>query len=114
RQGGTAQVLAKFVEEGGNGTVIDRIGSGGIAMVINTPNATSHAARIRADGYEIRTAAIAEGIGCITTVAGLAAAVPGIEAQLAVSVWGRSLQAWSGLWEPIPSLSVPPAIAQEP
>lgn len=113
RHGVNAEVLRKITEEGGNDTVIDRIRSGGIAMVINTPNATSHAARIRADGYEIRTAAIAEGIGCITTVAGLAAAVQGIEALLAGTVSVRSLQSWSGLSDPIQSLSVPPANAQE-
>lgn len=107
RHGVNAEVLRKIAEHGGNDTVLDRIRSGGIAMVINTPNATSHAARIRADGYDIRTAAIAEGIGCITTVAGLSAAVQGIEALLAGTVSVRSLQSWSGSSAPVESLSVP-------
>lgn len=99
RHGVHAEVLSKLADpqniEVATDTVVDRIRSGKIALVINTPNASSHAASTRADGYEIRTAAIGEGIGCITTVPGMAAAVQGIEAQLAGSVAVRSLQTWS-------------------
>jgi carbamoyl-phosphate synthase large subunit len=45
--------------------------------VINTPYGQSGP---RIDGYEIRTAAVAADIPCITTVAGAAAAIQGIEA----------------------------------
>ena len=46
------------------------------------------------DGYEIRTAAVAEGIPCITTVQGLAAAVQGIEALIEGKIGVTSLQEW--------------------
>ena len=46
----------------------------------------------RLDGYEIRTAAVAAGIPCVTTVQGLAAAVQGIEAMTRGDVGVRSLQ----------------------
>ena len=49
----------------------------------------------RVDGYEIRTAAVAEGIPCITTVQGLAAAVQGIEALIEGSVGVTPLQEWA-------------------
>ncbi len=48
----------------------------------------------RIDGYEIRTAAVAEGIPCITTVQGLAAAVQGIEALIEGKIGVKSLQDW--------------------
>src|SRR5207342_214648 len=44
------------------------------------------------DGYEIRSAAVAKGIPCITTVQGAAAAVQGIEAMTAGRIGVRSLQ----------------------
>ena len=46
----------------------------------------------RLDGYEIRTAAVAAGIPCITTVQGMAAAVQGIEALRRGEIGVRSLQ----------------------
>jgi carbamoyl-phosphate synthase large subunit len=45
------------------------------------------------DGYEIRTAAVARDIPCITTVSGAAAAVHGIEALIRGDIGVRSLQA---------------------
>ncbi|MXM68966.1 hypothetical protein GR925_37645, partial [Streptomyces sp. HUCO-GS316] len=50
----------------------------------------------RLDGYEIRTAAVARSVPCLTTVQALAAAVQGIDA-LRWSLDGapiRSLQDW--------------------
>ena len=44
------------------------------------------------DGYEIRTAAVAAGIPCLTTVQAAAAAVQGIEELLRGEVGVRSLQ----------------------
>ena len=46
-------------------------------LVINTPTGTA----ARADGYEIRRAAIARGIPCITTMAGGMAAARAIAAE---------------------------------
>jgi carbamoyl-phosphate synthase large subunit len=56
--------------------------------VVNTPLGTG----ARADGYDIRTAAVVKGIPCITTVQGLAAAVQGIEALTSGDVGVRSIQ----------------------
>jgi carbamoyl-phosphate synthase large subunit len=51
--------------------VVDWIERGAVDLVINTPTGTT----ARSDGYEIRSAAIARGIPCITTMSGgLAAA----------------------------------------
>jgi carbamoyl-phosphate synthase large subunit len=46
----------------------------------------------RLDGYEIRTAAVAAGIPCLTTVQAAAAAVQGIEEAARGEVGVRSLQ----------------------
>ena len=48
--------------------------AGEIDLVVNTPSGR-RATRPRSDGYEIRTAAVAADIPCITTVQGAAAAV---------------------------------------
>ena len=63
-------------------TVVDLILAGEIDLVINTPYGNSGP---RIDGYEIRTAAVAADIPCITTVQGAAAAVQGIEALTAAT-----------------------------
>jgi carbamoyl-phosphate synthase large subunit len=55
----------------GSNNVVDWIERGAVDLVINTPVGTG----ARTDGYEIRSAAIARGIPCITTMSGgLAAA----------------------------------------
>jgi carbamoyl-phosphate synthase large subunit len=71
---GTAQALrrmgirASAINKLGEGpdNVVDRIVRGEVDLVINTPTGT----RARSDGYEIRAAAIARGIPCITTISG--------------------------------------------
>ena len=50
--------------------------SGEVDLVINTPTGTG----ARADGYEIRTAAVRQGIPCITTMTGATAAARAIAA----------------------------------
>ncbi|CAN5202193.1 carbamoyl-phosphate synthase large subunit [soil metagenome] len=90
RNGVAAQVVRKFSE--GPGNCVERILAGDIAMVINTPFGSPGDGGPRLDGYEIRTAAVAVGIPCITTVQGAAAAVQGIEALRAGAVGVRSLQ----------------------
>jgi carbamoyl-phosphate synthase large subunit len=109
---GTAEVLrrngvrAKFVRKQSDGagpanelgvrepTVVTRILDGEVDLIVNTPFGaqSSASAAVRLDGYEIRTAAVRRGIPCVTTVAGLAAAVQGIEATIRGDMGVRSLQ----------------------
>lgn len=69
--------------------MVDRIRAGDIAMVINTPWGNSGP---RVDGYEIRSAAVAANIPCITTVQGASAAVQGIEAAIRGDIGVSSIQ----------------------
>ena len=98
--GGTAEVLRRngiastavrkhFEGAPGDETVLDLILDGRIDLIVNTPYGNSGP---RIDGYEIRSAAVARGIPCITTVQGAAAAVQGIEAALGGGIGVRSLQ----------------------
>jgi carbamoyl-phosphate synthase large subunit len=81
---GTAQALhrmgipARPINKIGEGSphVVDWIERGEVDLVINTPVGTG----ARTDGYEIRSAAIARGIPCITTMAGGMAAARAISA----------------------------------
>jgi carbamoyl-phosphate synthase large subunit len=88
RNGVPATVVAKVHERPDN--VVERIRAGEIDVVVNTP----HGSGPRADGYDIRTAAVAADIPCITTLSGLTAVVQGIEAQLAGELGVRPLQVW--------------------
>ncbi|TKV61539.1 carbamoyl-phosphate synthase large subunit [Nakamurella flava] len=93
RNGIQVDVVRKYFEgaaAGGSGdTVVDLIKAGQIDLVINTPYGQSGP---RVDGYEIRTAAVAADIPCITTVAGAAAAIQGIEALTRSDVGVAPLQ----------------------
>jgi carbamoyl-phosphate synthase large subunit len=79
---GTARALqrmgipAKPINKIGEGSphVVDWIERGEVDLVINTPIGTG----ARTDGYEIRSAAIARGIPCITTMSGGIAAARAI------------------------------------
>jgi carbamoyl-phosphate synthase large subunit len=81
---GTAQALRPYgvpvetLNKIGEGSphVVDRIEAGGVDLVINTPTGSG----ARSDGWEIRRAAIAHGIPCITTLAGGLAAARAIRA----------------------------------
>ncbi|WP_110181483.1 carbamoyl-phosphate synthase large subunit [Nocardioides solisilvae] len=77
----------------GEPTTVQMIHSGDIDLVVNTPYSTGTEGR--ADGYEIRTAAVLANIPCITTVQGLGAAVQGIEALHRGDIGVRSLQEWN-------------------
>ncbi|MEO6957674.1 MAG: carbamoyl-phosphate synthase large subunit, partial [Antricoccus sp.] len=90
RNGVRAEVVRKFSD--GPDNCVERILAGEIDMVINTPGGGAGNGSNRRDGYEIRSAAIAASIPCITTVPGSAAAVQGIEALIAGDVGVRSLQ----------------------
>jgi carbamoyl-phosphate synthase large subunit len=78
---------------GANGelTIVERILAGHVDMVVNWPSGRS----ARADGYEIRAAAVAMDRPIVTTVQELAAAVQGIEALGEGPPQVRSLQDWT-------------------
>jgi carbamoyl-phosphate synthase large subunit len=78
----------------GEKTVVQAITDGEVDMIFNTPQGQSTDGRPRFDGYEIRTAAVARNVPCMTTVQGLTAAVQGIEAIRSARVGVRSLQDW--------------------
>ena len=90
RNGVACEVVGKYSE--GPGNCVERILAGDVDIVVNTPFGSPGNSGPRLDGYEIRTAAVAAGIPCITTVQGMAAAVQGIEALRAKGVGVRSLQ----------------------
>ena len=79
----------------GEKTVVGMILDGEIDLIVNTPNGSATGAR--ADGYEIRSAAVLTGTPCITTVQGAAAAVQGIAALRGGDIGVRSLQEWAAL-----------------
>jgi carbamoyl-phosphate synthase large subunit len=84
--GGTAQAISAMgvpvrrINKIGEGSphVVDLIREHHCDLVINTPTGSG----ARADGYEIRSAAVREGIPCVTTMTGASAAVRAIAAQL--------------------------------
>jgi carbamoyl-phosphate synthase large subunit len=77
RMGVPVERIKKISE--GSPNVVSLIESGEVDLVINTPTGSG----ARSDGYEIRTAAIARGIPCITTMTGASAAVRAISARRA-------------------------------
>jgi carbamoyl-phosphate synthase large subunit len=95
RNGVTATVVRKHFEpDDGTPDSVARILAGDVDLVVNTP---SKDAGSRADGYEIRTAAVTRGVVSVTTVQGLAAAVQGIEAQMRGDLGVRSLQDYAAV-----------------
>ncbi len=81
RNGIECEVVNKFTADGpeveGEPTIVDAIRAGEVDLIVNTPGGTAGS---RQDGYEIRAAAVAMGVPCVTTVQGAIAAVQGIEA----------------------------------
>jgi len=83
--GGTAQAIRRMgvpVERiqklsEGSPNVVERIDAGHVDLVVNTPTGSG----ARADGYEIRRAAVARGVPCITTMSGASAAQRAIRAR---------------------------------
>jgi carbamoyl-phosphate synthase large subunit len=98
--GGTAQAIRRMgvpVERirklsEGSPNVVERIEAGGVDLVINTPTGSG----ARADGYEIRRAAVSRGIPCITTMTGASAAQRAILAARRGEPGVRSLQELHG------------------
>ncbi len=94
RNGVEATVVRKYSAgrgPDGEPTVVDQILAGEVDMVVNTPSGRN----ARADGYEIRAAAVAMDRPIITTVQELAAAVQGIEALGRGPLDVRSIQDWT-------------------
>jgi carbamoyl-phosphate synthase large subunit len=96
--GGTAQAIERMgipvttlrkVAEG-SPHVVDAISGGEVDLVINTPTGSG----ARSDGWEIRRAAVARGIPCITTLSGGQAAARAIRAAREGEPAVRSLQEW--------------------
>jgi carbamoyl-phosphate synthase large subunit len=94
--GGTAQAISGMgvpvtpINKIGEGSphVVDLIRERRCDLVINTPTGSG----ARADGYEIRTAAVRHGIPCVTTMTGASAAARAIAAQKEREAEVRSLQ----------------------
>ncbi|KAA0919648.1 carbamoyl-phosphate synthase large subunit [Dietzia sp. ANT_WB102] len=59
-------------------TIVDRINADEVDLILNIASSTGGT---RADGHEIRSAAISRRVPCVTTVQGATAAVHGIEAM---------------------------------
>jgi carbamoyl-phosphate synthase large subunit len=98
--GGTSQAIRRMgvpverimkVSEG-SPNVVERIEAGEVDMVINTPTGSG----ARADGYEIRRAAVGRGIPCITTMTGASAAQRAIRARRSAEPEVISLQELHG------------------
>jgi carbamoyl-phosphate synthase large subunit len=91
RHGIGCTLIRKHSDERGDGPdAVSLIRAGEVALVVNTPQGSGASAR--SDGYEIRSAAVAADIPCITTVPGAAAAVMGIEALIRGDMAVRPLQ----------------------
>ncbi len=99
--GGTAQAISRMgipvrtinkVSQG-SPNVVDLIDSGECDLVINTPTGSG----ARTDGYEIRSAAIRQGIPGVTTLTGASAAVRAIAAKAEQGEEVLSLQELHGL-----------------
>jgi carbamoyl-phosphate synthase large subunit len=93
RNGIEATVIRKITEragseEPGERSIVDLIQAGEVQMVVNTPSGQD----ARADGYAIRAATTSADKPIITTIATLAAAVLGIEAQMNEEIRVKSLQ----------------------
>jgi carbamoyl-phosphate synthase large subunit len=91
RYGLHARVVKKIHE--GRPNVLDLIKSGEVQLVINTPSGRLP----RADEVQIRSAAVALGLPCITTIAGAQASVNGIRALLKRQLTVKSIQRYHEL-----------------
>ncbi|MGH2730018.1 MAG: carbamoyl-phosphate synthase large subunit, partial [Actinomycetota bacterium] len=88
RAGVAVDSVGKVSDDSHATDVLPKIASGEIEMVFNTP----FGRRARSDGYYIRTAAVEAGVPCVTTMAGMAAAVQAIEGLSAGEIRVKPLQ----------------------
>ncbi|WP_336659499.1 carbamoyl-phosphate synthase large subunit [Leucobacter sp. USHLN153] len=77
RNGIASEVVRKHSAHADGDTIVDLINRGDVDMIVNTPSGSA----ARADGYEIRAAAVAADKPIFTTVSELSAAVGAISAQ---------------------------------
>lgn len=78
RNGITSETVLKHSQQESGVTIVDLINRGEIDMIVNTPSGSS----ARADGYEIRAAAVAADKPIFTTISEVSAAVGAISAQV--------------------------------
>lgn len=78
RNGIQSEIVLKHSQHEQGETIVDLINGGKIDMVINTPSGSS----ARADGYEIRAAAVAADKPIFTTISELSAAVGALSAKI--------------------------------
>jgi carbamoyl-phosphate synthase large subunit len=97
RMGVPVERIGKLSE--GSPNVVERIEAGQVDLVINTPTGSG----ARADGYEIRRAAVRRGIPCITTMSGASAAQRAIRAGRSEAAEVVSLQELHGAGDRSPS-----------
>jgi carbamoyl-phosphate synthase large subunit len=90
RMGVPVERILKLSE--GSPNVVERIEAGEVDLVINTPTGSG----ARADGYQIRRAAVGRGIPCLTTMSGASAAQRAIRAGRAGESSVISLQELHG------------------
>ncbi|RPI88231.1 MAG: carbamoyl-phosphate synthase large subunit, partial [Planctomycetaceae bacterium] len=77
----------------GRPNLLDFLANGEVQLIFNTPNGKG----ARTDEGRIRSASVAHGVPCVTTLAGCLAAVQAIEAMAASpELQVRSLQEWLG------------------
>ncbi|TVP63652.1 MAG: carbamoyl-phosphate synthase large subunit [Nitriliruptor sp.] len=86
RAGVAVEVVGKVSQ--GHPEIIHGIENGQVQLVLNTPFGSG----TRGDGYEIRQAAVTNGVPVITTLAGILAAVHGIQALQRGPLGVRTLQ----------------------
>jgi carbamoyl-phosphate synthase large subunit len=86
RVGIPAEVVGKVSQ--GADDILRLIQDGEVGLVLNTPFGSG----TRGDGYEIRQAAVTNGVPCITTLSGILAAIHGVEALRRGPLAVRSLQ----------------------
>ena len=86
RWGVPVRTVGKITE--GDDTIVDALRSGGIDLVFNTPFGSD----ARGDGVLIRQTAVSNGVPCVTTLAGMSAALAGVEALQRGGFTVRSIQ----------------------
>jgi carbamoyl-phosphate synthase large subunit len=86
RWGVPVRTVGKITE--GDDSIVDLLRSGGIDLVFNTPFGSD----ARGDGVLIRQTAVSNGVPCVTTLAGMSAALAGVEALQREGFTVRSIQ----------------------
>jgi len=97
--GHSAEPLSRVGEDGAGRSVLDAIGSGEVLLVVNTPSPGAGPVR---DATEIRLAAVAEGILCLTSIDTALAAARALAPDVLARVTDvRSLGEWLATSEPV-------------